>query len=476
MTTVEWVVLAFNAFVLGYFVVLNGSYLILLYAAGRELFTFMHRARIESTDEIMRSPLAPSIAVVSPAWNESAGIVDSVRSLLALEYPNFEVVVVNDGSSDDTLQRLVDAFDMEPVEYAYAPDVATAAFQALYRSRTERRISVVDKANGGKADAINAGINVADTELVCVIDADSVLDTDALAKSARPFIDDPERMVAVGGIVRIVNGSIVERGHVSEVRLPRAHLARIQVLEYLRAFLAGRSGWSRVNGLLIISGAFGIFRRDIVAEVGGFDTHTLGEDMELVVRIHRHMRRERRPYRIGFVPDPVCWTEAPEDLKNLRSQRIRWHRGLTDVLFRHRSMALNPRYGVVGMFAIPHFVLFELLAPVVELSGLVLVPVSWSLGYVNWVFVLAFMSMALLFGIFLSIAALALEEMALRRYPSVRQLLTLVVYAFVENLGYRQLTAWCRIRGLLKELRRADAVWESLDRKGFTQATGSEAD
>jgi cellulose synthase/poly-beta-1,6-N-acetylglucosamine synthase-like glycosyltransferase len=443
---------------------------VLLYAAGRELFTFMHRARIVSTDEVMRSPLAPSVAVVSPAWNESAGIVDSVRSLLALEYPSFEVIVVNDGSSDDTLDKLVAAFDMEPVEYAYAPEIPTAQFRALYRSRTERRVLVVDKENGGKADAINAGINVADTDLVCVIDADSVLDADALAKGARPFIDDPERTVAVGGIVRIINDSIVERGHVSEVRLPRAHLARIQVLEYLRAFLAGRSGWSRINALLIISGAFGVFRRDVVSEVGGFSTRTLGEDMELVVRIHEHMRRERRPYRIGFVPDPVCWTEAPEDLKNLRSQRIRWHRGLTDILFMHRRMVGNPRYGAVGLFSMPHFVLFELLAPIVELAGLVLVPVSWWLGYVNWVFVVAFASMALLFGIFLSIAALALEEMALRRYPSVRQLLTLVAYAFVENLGYRQLTAWWRIRGLVRELRRVDAVWEPLDRKGFASA------
>ncbi len=467
MSWVEWTVLAFNVFVLGYFIVLNGSYLVLLYSAGRELFGYMHRARIETADELMRSPLVPSIAVIAPAWNEEAGIVDSVRSLLALEYPDHRVVVVNDGSSDATMARLVDAFELEPIEYAYAPAIATEPLQVLYESRVDRRLVVADKANGGKADAVNCGINVADTDLVCVIDADSVLDADALGKCVRPFVDDPDRTVAVGGIVRIVNDSIVDRGHVQEVRLPRAHLARIQVLEYLRAFLAGRSGWSRVNGLLIISGAFGMFRRDVVLEVGGLSRSTLGEDMELVVRIHRRMREQGRDYRIGFVPDPVCWTEAPEDLRNLRSQRIRWHRGLTDVLVSHRGMLLRPRYGVVGMFAMPHFWLFELLAPVVELAGVVLVPVSFLLGYVNLAFLLVFAAMALLFGIFLSIAALALEELALRRYPSVRQLLLLVVYAFVENVGYRQLTAWWRIRGLAKELRRSEAVWESLDRKGF---------
>jgi cellulose synthase/poly-beta-1,6-N-acetylglucosamine synthase-like glycosyltransferase len=463
----ETLILVFNGFVLAYFVVLNVSYLLLLYSAGRELFGFMHRSRIESPDELMRSPLTPGVTIIAPAWNEALGVVDSVRSLLSLEYPDFQVVVVSDGSTDDTMEKLIAAFELEQVEYAYAPDVPTAPFRALYRSRIEQRVTVVDKDNGGKADAINCGINVADTPLVCVIDADSVLDMDALSKAARPFVDDPERTVAVGGIVRIINDSLVERGHVREVRLPRAHLARIQVMEYLRAFLAGRSGWSRVNGLLIISGAFGVFRRDVVAEVGGFHPHTLGEDMELVVRIHRHLREQRRPYRVVFIPDRVCWTEAPEDLRNLRTQRIRWHRGLTDVLRIHRGMALRPRYGAAGMFAMPHFVLFEWLAPVVELLGVLLVPISWWLGYVSNAFALAFVALALLFGIFLSVAALTLEELALRRYPSVKQLLLLVTYALVENLGYRQVTAWWRIRGLARELRRSEATWGSLERKGF---------
>lgn len=297
-----------------------------------------------------------------------------------------------------------------------------------------------------------------------------LLDAAALATSARPFVDDPERVVAVGGIVRVINGCLVERGHVQEVRLPHAHLARFQVVEYFRAFLTGRAGWSRVNALLIISDAFGVFRRDVVAEVGGFDNRTLGEDMELIVRIHRHMRRAKRPYRVVFVPDPVCWTEVPEDFRNLRSQRLRWHRELTDTVIAHRRIIFNPRYGAVGLFALPHFVLFELLAPVVELVGMVLVPVSFLLGYVDVPFLLVFAMMALLFGIFLSVAALTLEELALRRYPSVRQLLMLVAYAILENFGYRQLTAWWRTRELIHELRRSEAVWESLDRKGFTSA------
>ncbi|MBC7460629.1 MAG: glycosyltransferase family 2 protein [Thermoleophilia bacterium] len=274
--------------------------------------------------------------------------------------------------------------------------------------------------------------------------------------------------MAAGGTVRVINDCIVERGQVQEVRLPRASLARIQVMEYLRAFLAGRSGWSRVNGLLIVSGAFGVFRRDVVVEVGGLDPRTLGEDMELDVRIHRHMHEQRRDYRVVFVPDPVCWTEVPEDLKNLRSQRIRWHRGLTDILVRHRRMIGNPRYGVVGMLALPYFVLFELLAPVVELIGLVVIPVGLVFGFIDWPFALLFAAMALLFGIFLSVAALMLEELALRRYPSLRQILTLVLYSVIENFGYRQVTAWWRIIGLVREIRRTEAVWESLDRKGFT--------
>lgn len=465
--TVELLIRLFNGLVLGYFIVLNAAQLALLYGAGRELLMHMGRARIESTEELMRSPLVPSVGVIAPAYNEAMGVVDSVRSLLALEHPDFRIIVVNDGSSDDTLARLQEAFELEAVTYAYAPAIPTQPFRRYLQSRLESRLIVVDKENGGKSDAINCGINVAETDIVCVIDADSVLDIDALAQGARPFVDDPDRVVAVGGIVRVINDSIVERGHVREVRLPRAHLARIQAMEYLRAFLTGRSGWSRVNGLLIISGAFGLFRRDVVIDVGGFDPKTVGEDMELVVRIHRRMREQGRPYRIVFLPDPVCWTEAPEDLRNLRSQRIRWHRGLYDTLRTHRRMLFNPRYGVIGLFALPYFVLFELLAPAIELLGVVLVPVSWYLGYVNTSFAIAFGAMALLFGIFLSVAALTLEELALRRYPSVKQVLILVVYACVETLGYRQLTAWWRVRGLLRELRRVEATWESLERRGF---------
>jgi cellulose synthase/poly-beta-1,6-N-acetylglucosamine synthase-like glycosyltransferase len=472
--SLDYLVLAFNYFVLGYFVVLNTIYLMLLVFAAREMFEHLHRTHMDSAPELATSPLVPGVSILAPAYNEEAGIVDSVRSLLALHYPRSEVVVVSDGSRDATIARLVEAFGLVQAPYAYAPTIPTQQLRAVYVAPGDRRLLVADKANGGKADALNCGINLSSMELVCAIDADSVLDDQALLRSCRLFIDDPERVVATGGIVRIANGCEIDRGYLTKVGLPKSRIAGIQVMEYLRAFLAGRSGWSRINSLMIISGAFGVFRRDVVKQIGGYRTDTVGEDGELVVRMHRHLREQRRDYRIAFVPDPVCWTEAPEDLHTLRKQRGRWHRGLAEILWAHKRMMFNPRYGWMGMLAMPFALVFELLGPIVELTGIVAVPVGWYLGIINTAFLIIFTVMALLFGIFLSVAALALEEVSLRRYPRARQLAALVAYAVLENLGYRQLTALWRSWAIVQWLR-GNKEWGAMQRRGLSRPADSDA-
>jgi len=371
VVTAREFVFAYNAFVLAYFAAMNLMYLSLLYHASRAMLDRVRRGRMENVDELLRSPLAPGVSVLVPAFNEQAGIIDSVQSLLSLRYPRHQVIVISDGSTDATVEQLEDAFGLEEFPRVYVPAIPTAHVRRILRSRGDSRLWVVDKDNGGKSDALNCGINLADEQLVCAIDADAILDPDALLRSCRPFVDDPELVVGTGGIVRLANGCDIERGHVSQVGLPESRLAALQVVEYLRAFLTARAGWSRVNSLLIVSGAFGVFRRDVMREIGGYRVDTVGEDGELVVRMHRHLRARRRPYRVTFVPDPVCWTEAPETLTVLRRQRGRWHRGLAEIIWHHRGMLCNPRYGRVGMIALPTMVAFELLGPVVELSGLV---------------------------------------------------------------------------------------------------------
>ena len=410
--------------------------------------------------------LAPPIAIVAPAYNEGLTIEESVKALLALHYPDFEVIVVNDGSKDATLQVLIDRFQVRPVERYHDLVIENKPIRGIYANPDIPRLLVIDKENGGKADAMNAGINVARAPLVCVIDADTLLEADALLRVVRPFVEEPARTVAVGGTIRIANGCRVEAGRVVEARLPRRFIALVQIVEYLRAFLLARLGLSQMQALLIISGAFGLFRREGVLQVGGFSQKTVGEDMELVVKLHRYMREQKLPYRISYVPEPVAWTEAPESLRILGNQRSRWQRGALEVFFKHRDMFLNRRYGRVGWIGFGQVFIVDVLGPLIEVAGYVLIPAMWLLGLIAFDYVLAFLAVVFSFGVFLSVASLVLEEIQLRRLPRARDLAILTLVAMFENLGYRQLNNFWRIRGWWQFLRKREG-WGEMVRKGF---------
>jgi cellulose synthase/poly-beta-1,6-N-acetylglucosamine synthase-like glycosyltransferase len=455
----------FNWVVLTYFVLLNGVYL------GTSLFAFKalrrYALRLRSLDltDLITSAGAPPISLIAPAYNEAVTCVDSVRSLLSLEYPDYEVIVVNDGSSDDTVEVLREAFELEPASRIPTAGLSTAAVRGTYRSRSHPSLWLVDKENGGKADALNAGLNHCYTPVFCAMDADSILEPQALIRIIRPFLEDAST-VAAGGILRIANGCRVEHGQVTDVRLPKSLLAQFQVLEYLRVFLAGRMGWAAMDATLIISGAFGIFRRSSVVDAGGYATDTVGEDMELIVRLHRRGLEAGTPHRIHFVPDPVAWTECPESLRVLARQRDRWQRGLYQSLLRHRTMLLNPRYGRVGMIAFPYFFFLEMLGPVIEALGYVSFTATIVAGRADWYLVGAFLAVAVALGGVLSLSAVALEELSFRRYPRFSDLLKLFGLAALENLGYRQINTWWRVKGTISAMRGVES-WGKMTRKGF---------
>lgn len=458
----------FDLGVLAYFVAINTLYLIFSIIAFFVLIQHRRRWTNRALDVVMRSPATPAISVIAPAYNEQATIEQSLRSLLLLNYPKFEVVVVNDGSKDQTIEKVVEAFGLMKAPVAYRQPLPTQPVTALYRSLDNPDLVVIDKANGGKADAINAGINAARHPLVCVIDADSILEPSALMRAALPFVESPHTL-ATGGIIRIVNDCRVESGRVTEIGMPRSWLARFQVVEYLRAFLSGRTAMSAFNALLIISGAFGMFKREAVIEVGGFRHDTIGEDMEVVARLHRHWRDAGRPYRIVFQPDPVCWTEAPETRTILGSQRNRWQRGTCQVLSYHMPMTLNPKYGSVGMFAMPYFLIFEAAGPIIEASGYIVTALAVAFGMIDIVFAQLLFLAAVVFGALISLTAVLLEEMSFRRYPKVRHLLLLAAIGVIENFGYRQLTTWWRLRGVIDFIRKKQG-WGQMTRKGFRKA------
>lgn len=461
--TVEQIVNSGQWVFLAYFVGINTGYLLQNIVAAHGIRKYLQTADQFEAESVF-SALDIPISLVIPAYNESASIVTSVKAMLQLEYPAFELVVVNDGSTDNTLEKLIEEFGMRRFPEAYRARVPCAAVRGVYRSMHFSNLRVVDKENGGsKADASNAGINACRYPLVCVVDADSVLQPDSLRRVVRPFLEDPTT-VAVGGTVRIANGCTVRRGFLEKIGLPTSFLPLVQVVEYLRAFLFGRMGWSPINALLIISGAFGVFHKETLVEVGGYNPQAVGEDMELVLRMHRLMKEKRRPYRITFVPDPVCWTDAPASLYDLKGQRVRWQHGLGQALFLNRSLMFNPHGGTVSWVSIPFYLVFELMGPVIEVAGYLFILTCAIMGWLAWPESLLFLALAIGLGVLLSTSAIMLEELSFHMYPRTRDLMLLYFIAIIENFGFRQLTAIWRLQGLFRWLRGGKHEWQTISR------------
>jgi cellulose synthase/poly-beta-1,6-N-acetylglucosamine synthase-like glycosyltransferase len=456
-----------NAVFLAYFASVNFIYLSLMLLASMALYRHWHYRDIH--DLPARYTLAyPPISVLVPAFNEEKTIVATLRSILQLTYAEFEVVVINDGSRDDTMAALVREFDLQLFPQAVRVQLPTQPIEAIYRSAHYPQLVVVDKLNGGKADALNAGINVCQYPLFCGVDADSILQRDSLELVVQPFLRSSQ-VVATGGTIRAANGCEVQGGYLKRVGLPRNRWARFQVMEYLRAFLLGRLGWSELNAMLIISGAFGVFKKSTVIDVGGYDTHSLGEDMELVVRMHRLLKQRGQPYKIEFVPDPVCWTEVPEDRITLRNQRIRWQRGLSQSLSANWSLMFSRRGGWVGWVAFPYMVIYEWLGPAIELLGYGWTIYAYSAGYLSTPALVFFGVLSLGLGILLSMGGLLIEQASFQMYPRVGSTYILLMYAVLENLGYRQLTAWWRLVGIYRWLTNSRQQWGRMTRQAHWQ-------
>ena len=454
-----------------YYLASNLGYLVMLLVALKT--SAAHQRRLEShrLNWIADTPMSPPITLVAPAHNEEASIRVAIRNLLELDYPELEIIVVNDGSKDRTLEELRDEFSLRPVRIVYVAALKSARVRGLYRSGADPRLLVIDKEPGGsKADAVNAGLNAATSPYTCVVDADSVLERDALLRIMLPILADPKRVVAVGGIIRVLNGSEINKGQIRRVRLPRKSIEVIQVIEYLRAFLIGREAWGQGNMLMIISGAFGVFRTDLVRAIGGYRANAIGEDFDLVARMHRHLRDQKADYHIHFVPDPMCWTEAPSDLKSLGRQRARWQKGLLDVLWATRGMLFRPRYGRIGWFALPYLWVFECAAPALEILGIVTIITAAVMGALSRGFFLQFLLFGYAFATVISIGSVLQEELTYKRYNDWQDVVRLVSYCFFEHFPYRQMHMIWRLQGIWHYMR-GNNEWAPLKRKGLQSAS-----
>ncbi|KGP74225.1 glycosyltransferase family 2 protein [Pontibacillus yanchengensis] len=462
------ILFGYGIFAMYYVIAINTIYLTIILFSFNKVSSILKGTLYSKYQSLSGSKNVPPISVLVPAFNEELTIIENVRSLLALHYPKYEVIVVNDGSSDKTVEVITKEFNLK----YFAPSsiekkVETAEVRGIYYNPNYPNLYVVDKENGGKADSLNAGINLSNYPLIASIDADSLLEKDALIRMARKYMENPEQNVAIGGNVRIANGCKIENGVVKDVNLPKKLLPMLQTVEYMKAFLGGRIGWSKVNGLIIVSGAFGVFRKDYVVEVGGYRGGYPGEDMNIIIKLHRHMLDNKLPYKVEFVPDAVCWTQAPDSFKILGSQRKRWGRGnLKNMIDEGRHMFMRPRYKIMGLLTIPYNIIFETLSPYFRITGLLALIGYTMMDMTGWKILLAFSLVNIAYGTLLGLGSLLIEEIAFQRFPKVRDFFKMLGYTVLMFFGYRQLGILWRFLGQIDYFRKNN-TWGTMTRTSW---------
>lgn len=464
-------VITFNYLLAFYSISINTVYLSLLVLSYWNVRNQAKLWNLKNISMLYRDKMIPSISIIAPAYNEEKNILSSVQSLLNLNYPDYELIVVNDGSTDNTLFKLISEFKLVKTEYIFDKQLDTAPVRGVYRNPSIPKLIVVDKSNGGKADSLNSGINISNKTYFCGIDSDSLLEPDSLLKLASITLDESCETPAIGGNIFPINGCSVDKGLITEMKIPKNNLARIQTVEYIRAFMAGRMGWQKLNSLLIISGAFGLFRKDRIIDIGGYLTEkgkyhkdTVGEDMELVVRISRLLHDKKQEFKVLYSYNSNAWTEVPEDIQSLRNQRFRWHRGLVEILHFHKEMFMRKKYGRTGMIAMPYFLIFEFVGPMIEIQGYIMVLLAAILGILDQKLALFLFLSTILYGMVVSLGSMLIAERE-NHYFSLSDLLKLLSYSIIENFGPRQVISFWRIRGQLSLLS-GETGWGSIKRRG----------
>ncbi|MBP4143057.1 glycosyltransferase [Flavobacterium sp. P4023] len=450
------------------------SYLVLATISAIETIEYKHKNSFVNYKEIMSSTISPSISIIAPAYNESLNIVENVRSLLSNHYVNYDVIIINDGSKDDSLEKLITVYNLVPVDYLMNEQIVTQPLRkGIYKSTNPafEKLIVVDKENGGKSDALNMGLNISNSKYVACIDVDCLLLEDSLQKMIKPFLEiTDKKVIAAGGVIRISNSCIVKDGKLHDVNFPKKLIEQGQILEYIRAFLLGRMAWSRLNGLLVISGAFGLFDKKIAIQVGGYDKNTVGEDMELVVRMRGYMEEQNKKYKVAYIPDPLCWTEAPDNYKIFISQRNRWTRGTIETLKKHRKIGFNPKYKTLGVLSYPYWFFFERMAPVVEFVGILYFAILVISNKIRWDYAFSFIVLAYLFTVFFSLIALITEELTYHQYKKKGTGFRLLLIAFLEPLVNHPFILYAAIRGNIDYYFNKKKKWGEMTRKGMTKA------
>lgn len=428
-------------------------------------------------DDLLRSShISPGISIVAPAFNEEKTIIENVHSLLTVDYPKFEVVIVNDGSKDKTLEKLIEEFDLEEVPFPYVEKIKTKPVKRIFRSQSLEytKLTVVDKENGGtKADASNAGINACRYSYFLCTDVDCILARHTLTKMIKPILIKKTKVIAVGAPLRMLNSCDVEKGEIKRVRPPKGLIPRFQELEYLRAYLLSKMGWSLINCVPNVSGGLGLFDKDIVIRAGGYDGKSHAEDMDMIARMVGYMLNNKLKYRVEYIPVSCCWTEGPPTINILARQRIRWGAGLAQLFFVHRKVLLNPRYKRLGLVVFPYAFLFEFFAPILELIGLCWLLYLAFLGDVNWGMALLIFLYAYSVAVMISIIVVIWDNITFKHYKTTWEVIQLIFMAFLEPFLYHPMIVYFAIRGYIKFFSSKELKWGTMTRRGVSQTASS---
>lgn len=407
------------------------------------------------------------VSVLIPAYNEETTVIDCIKSILNLDYREFEIVVINDGSTDNTEKVIIEEFNLTKVARPIRRLVDCKTELSIYEGGNNIKITLINKENGGKADSLNMGVNAAKYPFVACIDADSVLKKDSLMEIVTPFIEN-DKTIAAGGNIKVSNQVVIEDGEVKEVGDPKKWIVILQLIEYYRVFLTTRVWMNKFNGNLIISGAFGLFKKQAIVNVGGYNPNSIGEDMELVVKLHSFYRKNKIPYSIQYVPEAICWSQVPETIGDLKSQRRRWHMGLMESMFEHKYIFMNPTYGIVGVFSFLYYVIYELFSCVIEVFGLLFMFIAYEYGYMNMDFFITFFLIYFMYTSVVSIASIILEGYMFDTMLTLKTKVKLILFSFIEPFGYRQLCSFFRILGIFKFRSRKHA-WDKIGRIDYKE-------
>jgi cellulose synthase/poly-beta-1,6-N-acetylglucosamine synthase-like glycosyltransferase len=420
---------------------------------------------------LVKSNHTVGVSIVAPAFNEATTIVYNVKSLLFQEYPKFEVVIVNDGSTDATLEILIREFNLVKVDFFYQDKIPTQPVKGHYKSTNPiySKLLVVDKENGkSKADGSNAGINSAKYSLFICTDVDCILRKDTISMLAKPFIENTEKVIATGAAIRISNSCEFKDGMLFKSHFPDNFFARFQELEYIRSFLFGRMAWSKINGLLLVSGGLGMFDKETVIEAGGYWHKSLGEDMELITRMRKLMHKKKEKFLIIYIPESLCWTEVPSSMTIFLRQRVRWARGLVQTLYLHKDVFLNPKYGKTGLLIFPYYLLYEFAVPILEILGLIVLIIDLLFFNMNFEFLLIGSAFVYLFYISITLISVFLDQLIYKHYTGIKEVLILIVMIFIEPFVFHPLNVYASLKGYWHFLRQKEQKWGVMVRKGFT--------